>query len=118
MAVLFLNVGASIATSFSPNYLVYTALRAVGGLTFPAIFQIPFVMCEMRMPCDGEWHALTFRVVAALEFMGPRHRTLFGMILMAAFSVALMLLSGLAYVFNDWYHLSLVTSVPFLGLLR
>jgi len=43
-AILFLEVIFSIATSFSPNYVIYTALRTVNGLFFPAIYQIPFIL--------------------------------------------------------------------------
>lgn len=43
-AILFLEVIFSIATSFSPNYVIYTALRTVNGLSFPAIYQIPFIL--------------------------------------------------------------------------
>lgn len=45
-AILFLEVIFSIATSFSPNYVVYTALRTINGLFFPAIYQIPFILGE------------------------------------------------------------------------
>jgi hypothetical protein len=42
--ILFLEVNLSILTAFSPNYLVYTVLRTVNGLFFPAIYQIPFIL--------------------------------------------------------------------------
>ena len=38
------------------------------------------------------------------------------MILMFVFAFAMIVLTALAYFFNDWYRLSIVTSVPFLAL--
>jgi hypothetical protein len=42
--ILFLEVNLSILTAFSPNYIVYTILRTINGLFFPAIYQIPFIL--------------------------------------------------------------------------
>ncbi|XP_012279081.1 carcinine transporter isoform X2 [Orussus abietinus] len=92
-AILFLEVIFSIATSFSPNYVIYTALRTVNGLFFPAIYQIPFIL--------------------ALELMGPRYRTFAGMVICMFFATAMSLLALLGYLLRHWYTLSLATSVPF-----
>ena len=54
----------------------------------------------------------------ALEIMGPGYRTFAGMMICLFFAVALMILAGLAYVFNSWFSLALVTSVPFVSLFR
>ncbi|XP_054275227.1 organic cation transporter 1-like [Macrosteles quadrilineatus] len=94
LSILFLMVFSSIATSFSPNYLVYTILRTVNGLFFPAIFQIPFIL--------------------ALEMMGPRYRTFAGMVICMFFAMAMSLLALLGYFLRHWFTLSLATSVPFL----
>ena len=48
--------------------------------------------------------------------MGPNYRTMAGMMICLFFAVALMILAGLAYIFNDWFSLALVTSVPFVSL--
>ncbi|XP_072757525.1 organic cation transporter 1 [Anoplolepis gracilipes] len=93
-AILFLEVIFSIATSFSPNYVIYTALRTVNGLFFPAIYQIPFIL--------------------ALEIMGPRYRTFAGMVICMFFAMAMSLLALLGYLLRHWYTLSLATSVPFI----
>ncbi|EZA57336.1 hypothetical protein DMN91_002573 [Ooceraea biroi] len=95
-AILFLEVIFSIATSFSPNYVIYTALRTVNGLFFPAIYQIPFIL--------------------ALELMGPRYRTFAGMVICMFFAIAMSLLALLGYMLRDWFSLSLATSVPFIFL--
>jgi hypothetical protein len=50
--------------------------------------------------------------------MGPGYRTFAGMMICLFFAVALMLLSVLAYIFNSWFTLALVTSVPFASLFR
>ncbi|XP_014219126.1 organic cation transporter 1-like [Copidosoma floridanum] len=93
LAIIFFEVIFSIATSFSPNYIVYTALRTVNGLFFPAIYQIPFIL--------------------ALELMGPRYRTFAGMVICIFFATAMSLLALLSYLLRHWYSLSLAISVPF-----
>ena len=50
--------------------------------------------------------------------MGPGYRTFAGMMICLFFAVALMILSLLAYIFNSWFSLALVTSVPFASLFR
>jgi len=94
--MLFMEVALSISLVFSPNYSFYTIIRTINGLTFPALFQIPFILC--------------------LEILGPAYRTMAGMMLCLVFAVALMLLAGLAYIFNTWFDLALVTSIPFISL--
>lgn len=46
MSTLLLMVCVSIMTSFSRNYFVYTVLRTINGLSFPAIYQIPFILSK------------------------------------------------------------------------
>jgi len=94
--LLFMEVTISIITCFSGNYTIFTVLRTLNGVTFPALFQIPFILC--------------------LEIMGPAYRTFAGMMICLFFAVALMILAGLAYIFNSWFQLALVTSVPFVVL--
>ena len=96
--LLTIEVFLSIVTCFSPNYVVFTVIRTLNGFTFPALFQIPFILC--------------------LEVMGPAYRTFAGMMICLFFAVALMLLAGLAYIFNSWFSLAIVTSVPFVALFR
>uniref|UniRef100_A0A1B6CMW4 Major facilitator superfamily (MFS) profile domain-containing protein n=1 Tax=Clastoptera arizonana TaxID=38151 RepID=A0A1B6CMW4_9HEMI len=92
LSTLFLMVNVSILTAFSPNYLVYTILRTINGLAFPAIYQIPFIL--------------------TLEMMGPRYRTFAGMVICMFFAMAMSLLASLGYFLRNWYTLSLATSVP------
>lgn len=44
LLMIYMAVTLSIATAFSPNYTVYMVFRAVNGLTFPALFQIPYIL--------------------------------------------------------------------------
>ncbi|CAB4068206.1 SLC22A4_5 [Lepeophtheirus salmonis] len=56
---------------------------SINGFTFPALFQIPFIL--------------------SIEIMGPGYRTFAGMMICLFFAVALMILAGLAYIFNSCY---------------
>ena len=57
-------------------------------------------------------------LISGLEVMGPGYRTFAGMMICLFFAVALMILAGLAYIFNTWKSLALITSVPFVTLFR
>ena len=45
-SLLFMEVSVSIITCFSPTYTAFTVLRTLNGVTFPALFQIPFILCK------------------------------------------------------------------------
>ena len=45
--MIYMAVTLSIVTAFAPNYTVYMAIRTVNGLTFPALFQIPYILGEL-----------------------------------------------------------------------
>ena len=53
-----------------------------------------------------------------LETMGPAYRTFAGMMICLFFAVALMVLALVAYIFNSWKDLALVSSFPFITLFR
>lgn len=91
--MIFIEVPLSILTAFSPNYVIYTVLRTINGLFFPAIYQIPFIL--------------------ALELMGPRYRTFAGMVICMFFAMGMSLLALLGYLLRNWFALSLATSIPF-----
>ena len=44
-----MEVTISIITCFSGNYTIFTVLRTLNGVTFPALFQIPFILCKLRI---------------------------------------------------------------------
>ncbi|XP_032788170.2 organic cation transporter 1 isoform X1 [Daphnia magna] len=96
LLMIYMAVMLSIATAFSPNYTVYMVFRAINGLTFPALFQIPYIL--------------------VMELVGPEFRTFAGNGISMFFGLSLALLAGLAYFLRHWFHLALATSVPFLPL--
>ena len=91
MITLFLPL--SIGTCFAPDYTTYTVLRSINGLNFPALFQIPLIIC--------------------LEILAPSSRPMAGMMISVFFALALMTLAGLAFLFDSWFQLELAISVPF-----
>nr|XP_049701537.1 beta-alanine transporter [Helicoverpa armigera] len=94
LLMVFLEVPLAIASSFAKSYWAYVALRVAGGLFFPALYQLPFIL--------------------ALELMPPGHRNHTGIVVGMLFAGGMCLLSLLAYAVQDWYHLSLVTTFPFI----
>ncbi|XP_038218570.1 beta-alanine transporter-like [Zerene cesonia] len=93
LLMIFLEVPISIATSFSGNYWIYSGLRILCGLFFPALYQLPFIL--------------------ALELMPPAKRTNAGIVVGMLFATGMCLLAAVAYAIRDWFHLSLATSLPF-----
>lgn len=94
--VLGLEVFFAVCCTFPPNYEVYTAFRTLLGLTFPAIFQIPFII--------------------GIELMGPQQRTFAGLVVCIFFASAMSLLAAIAFLCRDWFKLALITSFPFVSL--
>lgn len=94
LLMIFLEVPLAISASFATTYWTYIVLRVAGGLFFPALYQLPFIL--------------------ALELMPPGRRNIAGIVVGMLFATGMCLLSLLAYAVRDWYHLSLVTSLPFL----
>lgn len=58
LLMILLEVPLAIGAAFSGSYGAYTALRVAGGLFFPALYQLPFIL--------------------ALEIMPPKRRTYTG----------------------------------------
>ncbi len=44
LLMIYMAVTLSVATAFSPNYTVYMVIRVLNGLTFPSLFQIPYIL--------------------------------------------------------------------------
>ena len=44
--MIYMTVTLMIVTAFSPNYTFYMAIRTITGLTFPSLFQIPYILGE------------------------------------------------------------------------
>ena len=116
-SLLFMEVSVSIITCFSPTYTAFTVLRTLNGVTFPALFQIPFILCKSAS--DGPiFCCFSSPFLLGLETMGPAYRTFAGMMICLFFAVALMILAGVAYIFNSWQDLAYVSSFPFIALFR
>ena len=92
-------LGRSMVSPFphsSKFPLFYVSLHPMGQ--FFASFSSPFLL--------------------GLETMGPAYRTFAGMMICLFFAVALMILAGVAYIFNSWQDLAYVSSFPFIALFR
>ncbi|CAG9561459.1 unnamed protein product [Danaus chrysippus] len=83
-----------IATAFAQNYYIWIVYRFGVGFTVPAIMATPYVL--------------------AIELVGPKCRTLCTILSNIAYSLGLILLSGVVYLVRDWRHLALATTLPFL----
>ncbi|KAJ8709957.1 hypothetical protein PYW07_009323 [Mythimna separata] len=94
LLMVFLEVPLAIASCFATSFWTYVGLRVAGGLFFPALYQLPFIL--------------------ALELMPPGQRNHTGIVVGMLFAGGMCLLSMLAYAVKDWYHLSLVTTFPFI----
>ncbi|KAG7295860.1 hypothetical protein JYU34_020944 [Plutella xylostella] len=82
-----------VATAFAQNYVVWLIFRIGVGFTVPAIMATPYVL--------------------AIELVGPRHRTLCTILSNIAYSLGLIMLSGVVYLIRDWRNLALTTTLPF-----
>ncbi|CAK1591347.1 unnamed protein product [Parnassius mnemosyne] len=96
LLMIYLEVPLAIAACFPSSYMTYIVLRVLGGLFFPAMYQLPFIL--------------------ALELMPPARRTHAGIIVGMFFASGMSLLAIIAYIVRDWFYLSLATSLPFITL--
>ncbi|XP_065200296.1 beta-alanine transporter [Planococcus citri] len=83
-----------IGTAFAGSYWSWLIFRCGVGFTVPAILSTP--------------HVLPF------ELVGPKYRTRCTIYSNIAYSLALVALAAVVYVFRNWRFLSLATSFPFL----
>lgn len=90
--VCALNAVFGCLTAMSPNYITYVFLRLLTGFTTGGVGLCAFVL--------------------ATEPVGPTKRGAAGMSTFYFFSTGIALLSGIAYVFQTWRTLYIVTSIP------
>ncbi|KAH9640156.1 hypothetical protein HF086_018398 [Spodoptera exigua] len=50
LLMVFLEVPLAIASSFATSFWTYVGLRVAGGLFFPALYQLPFILALELMP--------------------------------------------------------------------
>ncbi|CAG7817036.1 unnamed protein product [Allacma fusca] len=92
-ACLTFEMIGGVGCVFARDFWVWTFFRVITGVTVPAIYQIPFIIC--------------------LELVGPSYRA-FVTVMTSLFYVAgLMLLPLIAWLERDWRIMSLYTTVPF-----
>lgn len=82
---------------FSPNFWLFLTTRIIVGFFTPGTGVLMFVM--------------------ASEFVGDKYRPLSGIILWAAFTLALVLLGVKAYFIRQWKTLFIVCTAPYIFVL-
>ncbi|KAL8208986.1 hypothetical protein R6Q57_008398 [Mikania cordata] len=90
--VCIMNVILGLVTSLSPNYWTYALLRLLNGFSTGGVGVCAFVL--------------------ATEPIGPSKRGVAGMSTFYFFSAGIALLSGIAYTFQSWRFLYIISSIP------
>lgn len=107
-SLLMLQVTVGTASAFATNVYVYTVLRFLVGLTFPALYQIPFIVCLST----SRFFARK-RTFAGMEMMGPGKRIFSGLLICVFFGVAMLLMGLVAAALRDWVYITIVSNTPF-----
>uniref|UniRef100_A0A7I4XUY6 MFS domain-containing protein n=1 Tax=Haemonchus contortus TaxID=6289 RepID=A0A7I4XUY6_HAECO len=81
------------ANAFVQNIESFVVLRFLTGLPFPALFQIPFIIC--------------------MEFMGKSGRIFSGLMISLFFGAAMALLGVVAMFIRRWRQLTFFCNAPF-----
>ncbi|PNX95904.1 organic cation/carnitine transporter 4-like protein, partial [Trifolium pratense] len=92
LVVCALNAIFGFLTAFSPNYWTYVLLRVLTGFSTGGVGLCAFVL--------------------ATEPIGPSKRGMAGMSTFYFFSCGIAILSGIAYAFQTWRTLYIVSSIP------
>ncbi|XP_058091583.1 organic cation/carnitine transporter 4-like [Magnolia sinica] len=90
--VCVMNLIFGCLTAIAPTYWIYTLLRFLTGFSTGAVGLCSFVL--------------------ATEPVGPTKRGLAGMSTFYFFSGGIAILSAMAYIFQSWRHLYIISSIP------
>ncbi|PIC50435.1 hypothetical protein B9Z55_001332 [Caenorhabditis nigoni] len=91
--ILIVLVVCGTANSFAKDIESFIILRFFTGLAFPALFQIPFIIC--------------------MEFMGNSGRIFSGLMISLFFGAAMALLGVVAMFIRRWRPLTFFCNAPF-----
>ncbi|EGT54198.1 hypothetical protein CAEBREN_08222 [Caenorhabditis brenneri] len=94
--ILIVLVVCGTANSFAKDIESFIILRFFTGLAFPALFQIPFIIC--------------------MEFMGNSGRIFSGLMISLFFGAAMALLGVVAMFIRRWRQLTFFCNAPFVVL--
>lgn len=87
-----LVISFAVASAFSQTYTMFAIMRFFTGLAISGISIISIVLC--------------------VEWVDIDHRTLVGVMISLDWSTGTMLLPGIAYLVNDWRHLTIAVTSP------
>ncbi|KAJ8384783.1 hypothetical protein AAFF_G00198690 [Aldrovandia affinis] len=85
---------SGLASAFSTSYIMFSVMRFLTGLTITGIAIISMVLC--------------------VEWVDIEHRTFIGVFVSMDWTLSSMMLSGVAYLVNDWRWLVVTVTSPLL----
>ncbi|XP_071114254.1 organic cation transporter protein-like [Haliotis cracherodii] len=89
---VLLHSASCIGIAFSPNMVIFNALRFIEGMANSGLYMVAYVI--------------------GMEFVGPSKRVIAGMVIDLFWCLGLFILGAAAYCLRDWHHLQLALSAP------
>lgn len=106
--ILIVLVVCGTANAFAKDIESFIILRFFTGLAFPALFQIPFIICELSNRERWQLHQSS-----GMEFMGNSGRIFSGLMISLFFGAAMALLGVVAMFIRRWRQLTFFCNAPF-----